>query len=50
MLEPWLDRDYIRKGFIDSQGDFRLFFADGGSIERSAVDMAQTAAESSVFR
>jgi hypothetical protein len=30
MLEPWLDRDYIRKGYLDSSGNFRLFFTDGG--------------------
>jgi len=30
MLKPWLDRDYIRKGYLDGSGDFRLFFTDGG--------------------
>jgi hypothetical protein len=30
VLKPWLDRQYIRKGFIDKGGNFRLFFSDGG--------------------
>ena len=30
VLKPWLDSDYIRKGYIDNDGTFRLFFADGG--------------------
>jgi len=30
MLKPWLDRDYIRKGYVGADGLFRLFFADGG--------------------
>jgi hypothetical protein len=30
VLKPWLDRDYIRKGYLDSKGNFRLFLADGG--------------------
>ena len=30
VLTPWLDSDYIRKGFLDKKGNFRLFFADGG--------------------
>ena len=30
VLKPWLDRDYIRKGYLDSKGNFRLFFTDGG--------------------
>lgn len=30
VLKPWLDSDYIRKGYVDSKGNFRLFFADGG--------------------
>ena len=30
MLKPWLDRDYIRKGYFDNSGNFRLFFTDGG--------------------
>jgi hypothetical protein len=30
VLKPWLDSDYIRKGYLDPKGNFRLFFADGG--------------------
>ena len=29
-LKPWLNRDYIRKAFIDARGDLRLMFVDGG--------------------
>ena len=30
MIEPWIDRDYIRKGYLDKKGTFRIFFTDGG--------------------
>lgn len=30
VLKPWLDSDYIRKGYLDKGGTFRLFFTDGG--------------------
>ena len=30
VLKPWLDNDYIRKGYLDDKGNFRLFFTDGG--------------------
>jgi hypothetical protein len=30
MLKPWLDRDYIRKGYLGINGTFRIFFSDGG--------------------
>ena len=30
ILKPWLDGDYIRKGYLDNKGFFRLFFTDGG--------------------
>ena len=30
VLTPWLDGDYIRKGFLDKDGNFRIFFTDGG--------------------
>jgi len=30
VLEPWLDRDYIRKAFLTDQGHLILFFTDGG--------------------
>ena len=29
-LRPWIDSDYIRKGYFDSKGNFRLYFTDGG--------------------
>ena len=29
-LKPWIDDDYIRKGYLDAKGNFRLFFTDGG--------------------
>lgn len=30
VLEPWLDRDYIRKVFLTDQEYLVLFFTDGG--------------------
>ena len=30
VLKPWLDGDYIRKGYLDKKGTFRVFFTDGG--------------------
>jgi hypothetical protein len=30
VLKPWLDSDYIRKGYLDQKGKFILFFTDGG--------------------
>ena len=30
VLEPWLDRDYIRKVFLAKQDHLVLFFTDGG--------------------
>ena len=30
VLKPWLDSDYIRKGYLDKNGKFILFFSDGG--------------------
>ena len=29
-LKPWLDRDYIRKGYLEKNGVFTLYFTDGG--------------------
>ena len=29
-LTPWLDRDYIRKVYLDSNHNIRLCFTDGG--------------------
>ena len=30
ILRPWLDRDYIRKVYLDNQDQLVLYFADGG--------------------
>ena len=30
ILRPWLDRDYIRKVYLDNQAQLVLYFADGG--------------------
>jgi hypothetical protein len=30
VLKPWIDRDYIRKGFLGKDGTFRIYFVDGG--------------------
>ena len=30
VLEPWLDRDYIRKVVLTDQNDLLFFFTDGG--------------------
>jgi len=30
VFEPWLNRDYIRKAYLDAKGDLRLMFVDGG--------------------
>ena len=30
VMKPWLDRDYIRKGYLNQNGNFQLFFSDGG--------------------
>jgi hypothetical protein len=30
VIKPWLDSDYIRKGYLDNKNNFRLFFTDGG--------------------
>ena len=29
-LKPWLDSDYLKKGYVDKNGNFRLIFTDGG--------------------
>jgi hypothetical protein len=41
-LKPWLDSDYIRKGFIDSNGVFRIFFNDGGERTFRIDDCTET--------
>ena len=30
VFEPWLNRDYIRKVYLDADGNLRLIFVDGG--------------------
>ena len=30
VLEPWLDRDYIRKVYLTDQDHMVLYFTDGG--------------------
>ena len=30
VLEPWLDRDYIRKVYLTAQDHLVFFFTDGG--------------------
>lgn len=30
VLKPWMDRDYIRKGFLGADGTLRIYFTDGG--------------------
>ncbi|CAB5125024.1 hypothetical protein D3OALGA1CA_2836 [Olavius algarvensis associated proteobacterium Delta 3] len=42
VLEPWLDTDYIRKVFLDTQGRLVLFFADGGERVYSLDDCTQS--------
>ena len=42
VLEPWLDKDYIRKVFLDTQGRLVLFFADGGEKVYKLDDCTQT--------
>lgn len=41
MIEPWLDRDYIRKGYLDQKGTFRIFFTDGGQKEYRIDDCTE---------
>lgn len=41
MLEPWLDRDYIRKGYLDKNGTFRIFFTDGGEKDYRIDDCTE---------
>jgi hypothetical protein len=30
VFKPWLNRDYIRKAYVDASGDLRFMFNDGG--------------------
>ncbi len=42
VLTPWLDSDYIRKGYLDKEKKFRLFFADGGEKVYRIDDCSET--------
>ncbi len=42
VLTPWLDSDYIRKGYLDKEKNFRLFFADGGEKVYRIDDCSET--------
>ena len=42
VLTPWLDGDYIRKGYLDKDGNFRLFFTDGGEKVYRIDDCSET--------
>ena len=42
VLKPWLDSDYIRKGYLDKNGEFRLFFTDGGEKVYKIDDCSET--------
>ena len=42
VLKPWLDGDYIRTGYLDKDGKFILFFADGGEKAYSIDDCSES--------
>ena len=42
ILKPWLDDDYIRKGYLDKDGKFILFFTDGGEKAYSIDDCSES--------
>lgn len=48
VLKPWLDSYYIRKGYLDENGDFRLFFTDGGQ-KRYRIDDCNEARLKEIF-
>jgi hypothetical protein len=41
MLKPWLNRDYVRKAYLDADGNFRLMFVDGGENAYRIDDCTQ---------
>lgn len=41
VLKPWMDRDYIRKGFLGKDGTFRIYFTDGGEKRYRINDCSQ---------
>lgn len=42
VFKPWLNRDYIRKAYLDANGDLRLMFVDGGEKAFRISDCNQT--------
>ena len=42
VLKPWLNRDYIRKAYVDAKGDLRLMFVDGGEKMFQIDDCSQS--------
>ena len=41
ILEPWLDRDYVRKIFLTKQDHLVLFFSDGGQKDYRIDDCSK---------
>jgi hypothetical protein len=41
ILRPWLDRDYIRKVYLDDRDQLILYFADGGQNTYRIDDCSQ---------
>ena len=41
ILKPWLNRDYVRKAYLDADGNFRLMFVDGGENAYRIDDVIQ---------
>lgn len=41
VLRPWLDRDYIRKGYLGKNGTFRICFSDGGEKHYQVNDCSE---------
>jgi hypothetical protein len=42
VIKPWLDGDYIRKGYLDKKGTFRIFFNDGGEKAYRIEDCSES--------
>ena len=41
VFKPWLNRDYIRKAYLDASGDLRFMFNDGGEKVFRIKDCSQ---------
>jgi hypothetical protein len=41
VFKPWLNRDYIRKAYVDANGDLRFMFNDGGEKVFRIYDCSQ---------